>query len=713
MEVISKKAAAKLGWDVLLAALADELVSSMGHERLYALEPDSQVRVVRHALACTEEMQQALERRDTIPLEDFLDIRDILGRAMPVGAWVRAEELESVRRVCRASRRARQAFTGKAFSSVSKLTRRLTVLLDLERHIESVVARNGEIRENASRELQRIRRTRRRLDAALREKLRKILQKAVQDGIAAGAQLTVRGGRMVIPLRAEAKRKIQGFVHDTSATGRTVYLEPAVCLNMGNEIRLLEAEEAREIERLLRLVTAHVRTHINVLESNLAILGELDLLHAKARLAYRLGGIVPKISREPHFDIRDGRSPVIALHAGQSKQIVPLNLKLGGDIRTLVITGPNAGGKTVAMKTAGLMSLMLGCGIPVPVHPASSFGVFHHIQVEIGDEQSVEQDLSTFSARVDGLKRMCAEANEGTLVLVDEIGTGTDPAEGAALAQAVLEWFTRHGALTIVTTHHGTLKAYAHQTPGVQNGSLSFDEQTLSPTFVFRQGLPGASYALRIAERMELEATVIERARELIGRVGASLEELMITFESLNNRLEARLAKASTVSKPLTKSKAPVKKQVRRQPGRARFKAVSTLTPGQWVFVDGGTIPCQIIELGRKRAVISFGNMRMHVNVDRLKLADERPPESKKLASVKAPKGRIDLRGYRVRDAVTAVEQFIDQGLSHNIVTLEIVHGKGTGALREAIHACLKKMDQVSSFESPPLNPGVTYVTLA
>ena len=316
----------------------------------------------------------------------------------------------------------------------------------------------------------------------------------------------MRAGRMVIPLRAEAKRKMRGFVHDSSATGQTVYLEPAVCLDLGNEVRILEAQEQREIERLLRELTNRVREHANTIERNLVILGKIDLLHAKAQLSIRLGGVVPKLSEESVLEIREGKNPALLL-TGKSKEIIPLTLSLGGETRTLVITGPNAGGKTVAMKTCGLMLVMLGCGIPIPAHPESIFGSFTQILVEIGDEQSIERDLSTFSARIAGLQQMCEVAAEGMLMLIDEIGTGTDPAEGSALAQAVLEHFTASGALTVVTTHHGTLKAYAHETAGVANGSMDFDEDTLRPTFLFRQGLPGSSYAFRIASRMKFIQT--------------------------------------------------------------------------------------------------------------------------------------------------------------------------------------------------------------
>ena len=715
MAVLTDHAAAKLGWEAIHAALAAELVCTMGQQQLNILRPSTNLEAINDSLQSTSELQQALDRNDLLPLEDFLDIRSILDRAIPEGSWIRADELEAIRKVCRAARRIKKSLPPSTFPIVSRLARRITVLSSLEEHISSIVDANGTIRRDASPELRRIFRRRRRLEGLLRAKLQTILQKAVAGGLASEAQLTVRGGRMVIPLRAEAKRKIRGFVHDASATGQTVYLEPADCMELGNDIRLAEAEEAREVERLLREATEYVRNDLAAIETNQVLLGSVDLLHAKARLSKRIGGEIPRLQQDPILDIRYGKNPVLLLQASDPKAVVPLSVALGGDVITLVITGPNAGGKTVAMKTVGLMVVMVGCGLPIPVHPDSRIGIFDRILVEIGDEQSVENDLSTFSARVAGLKRMCTVAGEGTLLLVDEIGTGTDPAQGAALAQAVLEHFTEQGALTIVTTHHGNLKAYAHEAPGVANGSLAFDEQTMSPSFEFRQGLPGASFAFRIAERMSMGSNIVKRARALFGTVAASLEALMVTYESLNRKLRDQLASSSTTPSQAADGQAvqAARPSVRKRPGRAKHKPKLTLHPGQWVVIDQGKTPCEILELDQKRAVVSFGNMRLHVNVNRLEPIKKSETATPKRHNQQPPKARIDVRGRRVRDALSDLEQFIDQGLGHSLVNLEIVHGKGTGALREAIHERLQALEPVSSFETPPSNPGVTYVKLA
>ncbi|PSQ66699.1 MAG: endonuclease MutS2, partial [Bacteroidetes bacterium QH_2_64_74] len=306
-----------------------------------------------------------------------------------------------------------------------------------------------------------------------------------------------------------AKGKVEGFVHDRSASGQTVYIEPTACLELNNEVWELKSAEQAEIERILRDATAHVRAESDPIKVNLKVLAQFDLLRAKARFANRLDAVVPKLNEQGRIELHEGRNPVLQLHfegldeGGETegrapgedaippREVVPLDLELGNDFRTLVITGPNAGGKTVAMKTVGLFSLMLAYGLPLPVAPHSSFPLFDEIVADIGDEQSIQDDLSTFSSHVSNLRHMLDAAGGNSLVLIDEAGTGTDPDEGAALAQAVLERLTESGARTIATTHHGTLKTYAHETEGVENGSMEFDQATLRPTYRYQEGVPG------------------------------------------------------------------------------------------------------------------------------------------------------------------------------------------------------------------------------
>ena len=706
--MLSDSAAEKLGFGTVCKALTEALISPLGTEKLASMRPVTDPDARKIALAHTDALQRVLLRGDPIPLEDFLDVHRYLVQARPSGSMLSAASLDQVRRVCRASRLIHACFRKEGYGTLAKVVSPISVLRELEESIAQAVDPNGAVRESASGELRRIRRRLRQRRQALREKLRTLLGEAVRQGYAAESQLTVRAGRMVIPLRAEAKRKMHGFVHDSSATGQTVYLEPAACLDMGNEVRILEAQEQREIERILREVTGYVREDMEAIECNLDVLGTIDLLHAKALLSVRLGGVVPKLSDAPTLDIRDGKNPALCLRE-KAKAIIPLTLSIGGEVRTLVITGPNAGGKTVAMKTCGLLLVMLGCGIPIPVHPESVFGCFRRILVEIGDEQSIEQDLSTFSARISGLQKMCDAAARGTLLLVDEIGTGTDPAEGAALAQAVLEHFTDSGALTIVTTHHGTLKVFAHENADTVNGSMEFDESTLQPTFVFRQGLPGSSYAFRIADRMNFSSGVLARARQIMGKPGVRLESLMASYCELNAKLEARLSVPVIEQKTVREQASPNSdRKVHRKPGKAAPLPDSEFAVGQQVIIDAGNTPCEIISVEERYALVSAGNMRMRVALDRIRAINA--PRLRKKGTVKMGtlKARIDVRGLRVQEALAEVEKLVDQGMSANLPSVEIVHGVGTGALRSAIHKYLQAAEAVKDIECLDVNPGVT-----
>ncbi|MCY4158659.1 MAG: Smr/MutS family protein [Bacteroidetes bacterium] len=711
--MVSDKAAKKLGFDAVSRQLRELLTSSMGLDELNMLRPTTNSDARRISLEFTDELQALLLRGESLPLQDFIDVRQYLEQALPEHSMLSPLSLDEIRKVCQASRRIRIFFSQEDKSPLFTIVRPIVILNELEKEIEHTVDANGKVLESASAELRRIRRKLRQRQEALREKLRALLTQAIHQGYAAEHQLTMRAGRMVIPLRSDAKRKMKGFVHDSSATGQTVYLEPAACLDLGNEVRILEGQEQREIERILRELTTQVRQHINAIETNLAILGKIDLLHAKAQLSVRLGGVVPKLSTKPILDIREGKNSALFL-TSRSKTVVPLTISLGNEVRTLVITGPNAGGKTVAMKTCGLMLVMLGCGIPVQAHPESIFGTFSQILAEIGDEQSIEQDLSTFSARVSGLGKMCDVAAQGVLLLVDEIGTGTDPAEGAALAQAVLEHFTTSGALAIVTTHHGTLKAYAHEAKGVMNGSMDFDEETLQPTFFFRQGLPGSSYAFRIASRMKFNPDVLTRARYIIGKPGVTLESLITSYRERISRLESNqnFPESEIRLEDEKESVSPITHSAQRRPGKAPPSLPVKLEIGQQVVIDGGSTPSEIISIEGRNALISAGNMRMKVALKRLAPVQTKKLQSKGMVNLSTPQIRIDVRGLRVREALSEVQKFLDQGTGTNLSTVEIIHGTGTGALRSAIHKYLRDPEVNKVFECFDANPGITIVKI-
>ena len=552
MELFPSSAAEKLGFGVLRDRALDVVLSPYGRERLIQHVPMSDVRLIRRELRSVAEVQAALQFDDPIPWRALDDVRPILSAAAPEGGYVTGPDLVSIQQVLTTVRLVGGYWRGRSerYPINARRSPSPSGYQALEREIGRVLDERGDVRDDASTELRRIRRTVQRAQAQLRDTLMRELRAAVAQGHATEEQPTIRGGRMVIPIRAEAKRKVSGFVHDASATGQTVYVEPTACLDLNNEVRELEAAERQEVLHILRSITALVRTQLNEIRCDIEYLGWFDFTYARAHLAILMSATVPEISEEAELSLREARNPALVLHFQRvaadtsdqtAREVVPLDVRLGDDLRTVVITGPNAGGKTVAMKTVGLISLMIAHGMPIPAHPNSRVCLFERVFVDIGDEQSIEEDLSTFSSHVANLSRILELADARSLVLIDEAGTGTDPQEGAALARAVLEHLTESGARTIVTTHHGALKAYAHDTPLVQNASMTFDEDTLKPTYAFRSGVPGSSYAFPIAQRQGLGKSVLRRASELLGTQQASFEALISTFQARTTEMERKI----------------------------------------------------------------------------------------------------------------------------------------------------------------------------
>ncbi len=645
MQVLPSGAEAKLGFDIIRKHLRGLAQTSLGQACIASLKPLGDVTVIRGEFARVEEIRAGLRRSEQVPLSGIRDLWGVLKKAAPAAAMLTPMELADVRSTCRCVRRLKKHFAGKGYVRINRIAARMDRLGSLEDHLDGILDSSGAVRDEASDELRRLRRRIPIRREALRIRLQRELAQARSRGYAAGGQPTLRGGRMVIPLRAETRNKVAGFVHGTSATGLTVYLEPQACLEMNNQIHLLEAAERREVERVLREATTRVRASSNALEINLRAVGRIDTVHAKAVLAEKMDAVVPKLNVDGIIDLRAARNPALLLC--QNREVVPLNLELGRDHVTLVITGPNAGGKTVAMKTVGLVVMMAAYGIPVPVLASSSLCLFDILTVEIGDEQSIEHDLSTFSSRVLGLRRMAELANPHTLILIDEIGTGTDPEEGAALAQAMLEALTRAGARTIATTHHGMLKAYAQEGSKVVNGSMEFDVRSLRPTFRFRQGIPGSSYAFRIADCMELPHEIIARARELRGRESARLESLMQLFEERNQDLGRQLE-----SLPEPQHTAAVQRPKTKETKRAAEDAVENMNIGDRVVLEGSSTVGEVLEINRGEAVVQFGLMRVRARTARLTLIrgpDVSPPSQRTNYSTDA-RLSTDIRGSRVNE---------------------------------------------------------------
>ena len=519
MNVYPDTASNKLGFDVVLREIAGFTYTSLAQDAIGVEGPYKDRSRILFELTVVTELKDLIQFDDPLPFRSFEDLTSLIKEVGPEGAFLEASSLLLIKELLQVSRLLNANLNARK-EKYRALTTTYSSLLSLdsvEKRIDQVCEKDGTIKDSASDELHRIRRQIIKQQNNLRNALDRALKNAIGQGYATEGQPTMRSGRMVIPVRAEAKRKVDGFVHDVSATGQTVYIEPASCLSLNNDLRSLEAEERQEVIRILKEVATLIRPHRQDLTENQRLLVAFDVHQARARWAISHNAIVPQIPDEPVVDIQEGRNPLLESHfkkenKGESNRtVIPLNLSIGEHYSTLVITGPNAGGKSVALKTLGLFAMMLAHGIPIPLKDTSRFGLFTRLFVDLGDEQSIEQDLSTFSSHIRNLREILKHADEESLVLIDEAGTGTDPAEGGALAQAVLEELTRRETRAVVTTHHGALKVFAHTTEGVENASMQFDRETLAPTYRYQGGIPGSSFAFEIGERMGIAARSVEQ----------------------------------------------------------------------------------------------------------------------------------------------------------------------------------------------------------
>lgn len=528
----------KSGFASIRAEALRHCRTQLGAQLVNERTPDNRAAVIKDHLNRTSEMLSLIDLDDPLPIDELPDLRPALKKSRIRGDLLDPDSILQIARLCSMSRLTLNYFKKReeSYPLLRATALRLVPAPDIEKSIGQTLDDHGNIKDGASTELRNIRHTLVRKRNHIRTVLNRILQKAFKDKMTTEEGITIRGGRMVIPVLAEHKRHIPGFVHDVSATGQTVYLEPAEALDINNEIRQLEGEEKKEIERLIRQLTALIGSHSEVLAQNLEILGNLDAVYAIAALGLRMEATIPRISEDDRLELHSAYNPVLVLrciHSGKPirDNVVPLDLRLGNQERCLIITGPNAGGKSVAMKTVGLCALMLQCGYAVPVSADSQLPVFSGISLDQGDDQSVENDISTFSSRLIWMRETVKNADTHSLILIDEAGSGTDPEEGSALYQAFLETLIGKHCQIIVTTHHGNLKTFAHHNRFSVNGSMEFDHEHLTPTYRFRKGQPGGSYAFEIARRLGLPEPVIKKARKLLGSSKNTLESLIVDME--------------------------------------------------------------------------------------------------------------------------------------------------------------------------------------
>lgn len=526
--------------DKILKLLAEQTASEDASEQALALEPAVSTDEVRRRLQETDDAFVLMAKFGSPSFSGLKNVANPLRRAQ-AGGVLNLVDFLRIAGVLR-TMRAISDWRRKSEGMKTTLDWRFESVVPnkyLEEKINAVVISEEEVADNASPELASIRRRIRAASSRVREQLDKMIrstayQKYLQDPI-----VTMRGGRYVVPVKAECRGEIPGLVHDTSSSGATVFVEPMGVVEANNEIRVLQSRESAEIERILAELSAEAGGFADlIIESYHAAVG-LDLIFAKGQLAYKMKASMPKVNDTGRILLNQARHPLI-----DPKQVVPMNIELGTTFDTLVITGPNTGGKTVTLKTLGLLTLMAMCGLMLPVGDNSEISVFHQVLADIGDEQSIEQSLSTFSAHMTNIIQIIEQADERSLILLDELGAGTDPVEGAALAMAILEALRERHARVAATTHYAELKAYALQTAGVENGSCEFDVATLRPTYRLLIGVPGRSNAFAISSRLGLNQEIVDRARELVSGEDRRFEDVVQNLEQSRQKLEAERRQA-------------------------------------------------------------------------------------------------------------------------------------------------------------------------
>lgn len=540
----------KLGFEQLRKATLDAAQSERSFEMIEELYPTSSTERVKVLLAQTREMIDILRDPDPFPLGELPDVREYLTSSKAMGSIIPLSAFPYILGICSSARLIKKFFKARTEHkpSLYSISEQLIPLKELENSIKQKVTDGGQLKDDASPELKSIRKRLNGKRNELRTTINKLMRNANKDGMTSDEGATIRNGRMVIPILAEYKRKIPGFIHDVSSTGQTVYLEPAEALHLNNEIRQFEIEEQREIERILRELTNYVRQNSSYISQNIEALAELDVIASKAKVSLKLEGEIPITAENASLKLKNAfnanlKLKNLSLKKDEREKIIPLFMELGEEERCLMITGPNAGGKSVAMKTVGISALMNQTGYAVPADPASELPVFSGIFVDLGDDQSIENDLSTFSSRLQWMRETQRQLKPGSLILIDEAAAGTDPDEGGSLFQAFIEYLLDKECKVLVTTHHGSLKVFAHEHPMAVNGSMEFDQATLSPTYKFKKGIPGSSYAFEIAERMNLDKKILKRSRELLGEQKNKMESLITELETKTQQADELKAK--------------------------------------------------------------------------------------------------------------------------------------------------------------------------
>jgi DNA mismatch repair protein MutS2 len=554
----------KIGFEKISQLLESHCVSTPGKELVEHLKPSSVLSEINTKLDMLRELMLLLGAQGaTIPEQGFYDLRKELDFLNVEESWWEPESFIDLRSLLRTSESLLKLLKKQESAVLKELYEHIVFPDHLLRQLDKIFTDQGEVSDNASPELGKVRRTIEQNRHQVRKNLELIFRNARKEGwVPEGASISVRDGRMVIPLVAEAKRRIRGFIHDESATGQTVFMEPAAVLEGNNKQRELEYEERREVIKILKKASKEVNRETNSIHNITTFMGEVDFLRAKIKLAQRLHGIKPVMSPESVVKLKGARHPILIL---TEHNVVPLDITLDHRQRIVLISGPNAGGKSVALKTVALLQYMVQCGLFVPVAEGSLMGIFDQLYIDIGDEQSIENDLSTYSSHLQNMHFMLQNVNERSLILIDEFGSGTEPHFGGALAEGMLEDFVQCGARGVITTHYANLKTYAEKQEGVVNAAMLFDIDKLQPLYRLSIGKPGSSHALDIARNTGLPQRIIDRAKTLLGRGTIDYDKALAELQGQLKKVQEReqlLHKREQQSKSLIEEYSRLKESI-------------------------------------------------------------------------------------------------------------------------------------------------------
>ncbi len=772
---MDQKVLSKLEFDKIRERLADAALSESGRQAALRVSPQAGAAAVRRLLDETSEAESVLMRAAASPMSGFSDISAELAR-LKAGADLGCRELLKVLGVLKAARRARNGLKESGAEKLWEMARQLDYDDKLIKTLDDAIENETALSDGASAELASIRRRMIRENEGIRERLTAITRSAKYKEYLQDAIVTTRGGRYVVPVKQEHKRHISGLVHDQSASGQTLFIEPMEVVEANNRLRELELAEAAETERLLHVFSERLREHAETLKLDFEVLTALDVIFAKAHLASAMKASPPSVSEDGALVIKNGRHPLI-----DPGKVVPVSLTIDNGYKGLIITGPNTGGKTVTLKLAGLLCLMAQCGLFVPADGGTALPVYNAVFADIGDEQSIEQSLSTFSSHMANITRIVSKAGRRSLVLLDELGAGTDPAEGAALAMAILEALEEKGCTVLATTHYSEIKAFATASAYYQNACMAFSLKTLSPTYQLIMGVPGVSNAFEIAAKLGLNEAVIARAREHMSEETIKFEQLIgeaarqkeiaerkeqqaeldrRTAQSIRDKSDTELKKAQEKARNLVdkahEQAIEILREAREEAERviaelkqAKSARQEDINAARRVLSDkigemaahlrtapqtnSGTRP-EDITVGDTVRLISHNvyatvlkaprDGGVYVQAGALKLtvplSDVMPaqPENKPKSiggfkrSGETPGMSVDLRGMTLDEAVMQADMYLDEAFLAGQTEVLLIHGKGTGVLRSGLRQYLKTHAHVKSFRAGQYGEGEDGVTV-